>query len=59
MGRPKKIQPDDSDISDDTENNNMQEISELPLVMSIAKLETLTPQQKQEFRAKGGTTTEN
>jgi len=59
MGRPKKIQPDDSDISDDTENNNMQEIAELPLVMSIAKLETLTPQQKQEFRAKGGTTTEN
>jgi hypothetical protein len=37
----------------------MQEIAELPLVMSIAKLETLTPQQKQEFRAKGGTTTEN
>jgi hypothetical protein len=59
MGRPKKIQPDDSDISDDTEENNMQEIAELPLVMSIAKLETLTPQQKQEFRAKGGTTTEN
>jgi hypothetical protein len=59
MGRPKKIQPDDSDISDDTEDNNMQEIAELPLVMSIAKLETLTPQQKQEFRAKGGTTTEN
>jgi len=59
MGRPKKIQPDDSDTSDETETDNTQEIAELPLVMSIAQLQTLTPQQKQEFRAKGGTATEN
>jgi len=58
MGRPKKIQPDDSDISEESENDNTQEITELPLVMSIAQLQTLTDKQKQEFRAKGGTTTE-
>jgi len=59
MGRPKKIQPDDSEISDETENDKTQEIAELPLVMSIAQLQTLTNKQKQEFRAKGGTATEN
>jgi len=59
MGRPRKIQPDESDFSDETENDNTQEIAELPLVMSIAQLQTLTDKQKQEFRAKGGTTTEN
>ena len=52
MARPKKIQ-------DDETTDEVVETSENPLVMSIAKLNTLTEEQKQLFRANGGTTTEN
>jgi len=52
MARSKKIQ-------DDEATEQVEESAENPLVMSIAKLNQLTEEQKQLFRANGGTTTEN
>ena len=60
MARPKKIQEDETDEqSGDSTNNQPQKANEFPLIMSIAKLLTLTTEQQQLFRANGGTTTEN
>lgn len=53
MGRPRK----DSNQAETDETVEAQTISEA-LVMSVSELNQLTDQQKQEFRAKGGTTTE-
>lgn len=58
MGRPRKIQPDESDVASD-EIEKPAIIEEIPLIMPIAKLLTLTPKQQETFRANGGTTTEN
>lgn len=54
MGRPRK----ESNQAEADEAAEAQPISEV-LVMSISELNQLTDKQKQEFRAKGGTTTEN
>lgn len=54
MGRPRK---ESKEIQAD-ETAEDQPISDT-LVMSISELNQLTDKQKQEFRAKGGTTTEN
>jgi len=60
MGRPKKIQEVESDqISEETEITKPQSAAELPLVMSIAELQKLTPEKQQLFRANGGTSTQN
>jgi|LakMenEpi03Aug12_release.lakeMendotaPanAssembly.Ray.scaffolds.fasta_scaffold951751_2 hypothetical protein len=53
MGRPRK----DSNQAEAYETVEAQTISEV-LVMSVSELNQLTDQQKQEFRANGGTTTE-
>lgn len=54
MGRPKK--ESNESITDNTEENKPFSDS---LIMSISELNQLTDQQKQEFRAKGGTTTQD
>jgi len=54
MGRPRK----ESNQAETDKPVEAQTISDV-LVMSISELNQLTDKQKQEFRAKGGTTTEN
>jgi len=59
MGRPRKNQEIESDESEEIEKNQPQKASEFPLIMSIAQLQKLTPEQQQLFRANGGTSIEN
>jgi len=59
MGRPRKNQEIESEQLDEVENNQPQKADGQILIMPIAQLQKLTPEQQQLFRAKGGTTTEN
>jgi hypothetical protein len=55
MARPKKIQQ----LEPDDESENVQKTLDQILIMPIAELLKLTPEQQQFFRANGGTSTEN
>jgi hypothetical protein len=55
MARPKKIQQ----LEPDDESENVQKTLDQILIMPIAELLKLTPEQQQLFRVNGGTSTEN
>lgn len=55
MGRPKKI----IEAVSDSQNEDAQETPDQIMIMPIAELLKLTPEQQQLFRANGGTSTEN
>ena len=55
MARPKKI----LEIETDLQSENVQKTTDQIMIMPIAKLLKLTPEQQQLFRANGGTSTEN
>ena len=55
MARPKKILKIESDLQSENEQKTLDQI----MIMPIAELLKLTPEQQQLFRANGGTSTEN
>lgn len=55
MAKQKKIQQ----LEPDDQSENVQKTPDQILIMPIAELLKLTPEQQQLFRANGGTSTEN
>ena len=55
MARPRKISIESESTKGDDEKTNLSDC----LIMSVEELNKLTESEKQLFRAKGGTVTEN